>query len=196
MEKKIKRCGWANHNQLEQEYHDKKRGIPMFEDRELFKMLCLEGMQAGLSWSTILKKMGSLCEAYDDFIPEIVVTYDEKREEELLQNKGIIRNRLKVRSVAINAKVYFKVREEFGSFSSYVWGFVNGKPIINSWKSIEEVPAKTELSDKISKDLKKRGFKFVGSTIVYAFMQAVGMVNDHLLDCDFRRAESFSRRSS
>ena len=140
--------------------------------------------------------MGSLCEAYDDFIPEIVVNYDERREEELLQNKGIIRNRLKVRSVAINAKAYFKVREEFGSFSSYVWGFVNHKPIINSWKSIEKVPAKTELSDKISKDLKKRGFKFVGSTIVYAFMQAVGMVNDHILDCDFRRAESFSGRSS
>ena len=140
--------------------------------------------------------MKSLCEAYDDFDPEIVVTYDEKREEELLQNKGIIHNRLKVRSVAINAKAYFKVREEFGSFSSYVWGFVNHKPIINSWKSIEEVPAKTELSDKISKDLKKRGFKFVGSTIVYAFMQSIGMVNDHLLDCDFRRVESFSGRSS
>ena len=152
-------------------------------------MLCLEGMQAGLSWVTVLNKMQGLCEAYDDFDPEIVINYDEKKEEELLQNKGIIRNRLKVRSVAINAKAYFKVREEFGSFSSYVWGFVNHKPIINSWKSIEEVPAKTELSDRISKDLKKRGFKFVGSTIVYAFMQAVGMVNDHLLDCDFRRAE-------
>lgn len=189
MEKKSKRCGWANDNQLEQGYHDEMWGIPVFEDKELFKMLCLEGMQAGLSWATVLKKMGSLCEAYDDFDPEIVVTYDEKREAELLQNKGIIRNRLKVKSVAINAKAYFKVREEFGSFSSYVWGFVNHKPIINSWKSIEEVPAKTELSDKISKDLKKRGFKFVGSTIVYAFMQAVGMVNDHLLDCDFRRAE-------
>lgn len=189
MEKKIKRCAWANNNKLEQEYHDEKWGIPVFEDKELFKMLCLEGMQAGLSWVTVLNKMQGLCEAYDDFDPEVVINYDEKKEEELLQNEGIIRNRLKVKSVAINAKAYFKVCEEFGSFSNYLWGFVNHKPIINSWKSIEEVPAKTELSDRISKDLKKRGFKFVGSTIVYAFMQAVGMVNDHLLDCDFRRAE-------
>lgn len=189
MEKKIKRCAWANNNKLEQEYHDEKWGIPVFEDKELFKMLCLEGMQAGLSWVTVLNKMQGLCEAYDDFDPEIVINYDEKKEEELLQNEGIIRNRLKVKSVAINAKAYFKVWEEFDSFSNYLWGFVNHKPIINSWKSIEEVPAKTELSDRISKDLKKRGFKFVGSTIVYAFMQAVGMVNDHLLDCDFRRAE-------
>lgn len=189
MEKKIKRCAWANNNKLEQEYHDEKWGIPVFEDKELFKMLCLEGMQAGLSWVTVLNKMQGLCEAYDDFDPEVVINYDEKKEEELLQNEGIIRNRLKVKSVAINAKAYFKVCEEFDSFSNYLWGFVNHKPIINSWKSIEEVPAKTELSDRISKDLKKRGFKFVGSTIVYAFMQAVGMVNDHLLDCDFRRAE-------
>lgn len=189
MEKKIKRCAWANNNKLEQEYHDEKWGIPVFEDKELFKMLCLEGMQAGLSWVTVLNKMQGLCEAYDDFDPEVVINYDEKKEEELLQNEGIIRNRLKVKSVAINAKAYFKVCEEFDSFSNYLWGFVNHKPIINSWKSIEEVPAKTELSDRISKDLKKRGFKFVGSTIVYAFMQAVGMVNDHLLDCYFRRAE-------
>ena len=189
MEKKIKRCAWANNNKLEQEYHDEKWGIPVFEDKELFKMLCLEGMQAGLSWVTVLNKMQGLCEAYDDFDPEVVINYDEKKEEELLQNEGIIRNRLKVKSVAINAEAYFKVCEEFDSFSNYLWGFVNHKPIINSWKSIEEVPAKTELSDRISKDLKKRGFKFVGSTIVYAFMQAVGMVNDHLLDCYFRRAE-------
>ncbi|MDO4711249.1 MAG: DNA-3-methyladenine glycosylase I [Peptostreptococcaceae bacterium] len=189
MEKKIKRCDWANYSLLEQEYHDEKWGIPVFEDKELFKMLCLEGMQAGLSWVTVLKKMGSLCEAYDDFDPEIVVGYDEKKEEELLQNEGIIRNRLKVKSVTINAKAYFKVCEKFGSFRNYLWGFVDHKPIINSWKTVEEVPAKTELSDKISKDLKKRGFKFVGSTIVYAFMQAVGMVNDHLLDCDHRRVE-------
>ena len=189
MEKKSKRCSWANYNQLEQKYHDEKWGIPEFNDKELFKMLCLEGMQAGLSWVTILNKMRALCESYDDFDPEIVVKYNEKKEEELLQNEGIIRNRLKVKSVAINAKAYFKVCEEFGSFSNYLWGFVNHKPIINYWKLIEEVPAKTELSEKISKDLKKRGFKFVGSTIVYAFMQAVGMVNDHLLDCDFRRVD-------
>ena len=187
MNKKIKRCDWANNNLLEQEYHDTKWGIPVFDDKELFKVLCLEGMQAGLSWSTILKKVESICEAFDDFDPEILVNYDDKKEEELLQNEGIIRNRLKVKSVAINAKAYFQVCEEFGSFSNYLWGFINNTPIVNKWESVREVPAKTELSDKISKDLKKRGFKFVGSTIVYAFMQAVGMVNDHLMDCDFRR---------
>ncbi len=187
MRKIVKRCAWANNNELEKRYHDEHWGIPLFDDQELFKMLCLEGMQAGLSWITILKKMETLCAAFDNFILEIVVKYDEKKEDELLQNEGIIRNRLKVKSVAVNAKAYFRVCEEFGTFSDYLWGFVDHKPIINSWKSIDEVPAKTELSDKISKDLKKRGFKFVGSTIVYAFMQAVGIVNDHLVDCDFRR---------
>jgi len=187
MEKKIKRCDWANHDKLEQEYHDNKWGIPVFDDKELFKMFCLEGMQAGLSWLTILKKMDALCEAFDDFVPEIVAKYDENKEYELLHNKTIIRNRLKIKSVSINAKAYFKICEEFGSFSNYLWRFVNYKPIINSWKSIDEVPSRTELSDKISKDLKKRGFKFVGPTIVYAFMQSVGMVNDHLLECEFRR---------
>jgi len=187
MNKKIKRCDWANNNLLEQEYHDTKWGIPVFDDKELFKVLCLEGMQAGLSWSTILKKVESICEAFDDFDPEILVNYDDKKEEELLQNEGIIRNKLKVKAAGINAKAYFKVCEEFGSFSNYLWGFINNTPIVNKWESVREVPAKTELSDKISNDLKKRGFKFVGSTIVYAFMQAVGMVNDHLMDCDFRR---------
>ena len=187
MNKIIKRCDWANNNPLEQRYHDTKWGIPVFDDKELFKMLCLEGMQAGLSWSTILKKVESICEAFDDFDPEILVNYDDKKEEELLQNKGIIRNELKVKAAAINSKAYFKVCEEFGSFSNYLWGFLNNTPIVNKWESVSEVPAKTELSDKISKDLKKRGFKFVGSTIVYAFMQAVGMVNDHLMDCEFRR---------
>ena len=189
MSKEVIRCDWANHNELERKYHDEKWGIPVFEDKELFKMLCLEGMQAGLSWLTVLNKIQTLCEAYDNFDPEIVVNYDEKKEEELLQNEGVIRNRLKVKSVASNARAYFKVCEEFGSFGKYLWGFVNHKPIINSWKKVQEVPAKTELSDRISKDLKKRGFKFVGSTIVYAFMQAVGMVNDHLSDCDFRRVD-------
>ena len=187
MRKIVKRCAWANNNELEKKYHDEHWGIPVFDDQELFKMSCLEGMQAGLSWIIILKKMETLCAAFDNFIPEIVVKYDEKKEDELLQNEGIIRNRLKVKSVAVNAKAYFRVCEEFGTFSDYLWGFVDHKPIINSWKSIDEVPAKTELSDKISKDLKKRGFKFVGSTIVYAFMQAVGIVNDHLVDCDVRR---------
>ncbi len=182
----IKRCDWATRHPAEQAYHDKQWGIPVYDDRELFKMLILEGMQAGLSWVTVLNKMEAFCEAFDDFRPEIVVNYDEQKETELMQNEGIIRNRLKIKSVSVNAKAYFRVCEEFGSFGNYLWGFVNHRPIVNSWKKIDEVPAKTELSDKISKDLKKRGFKFVGSTIVYAFMQAVGMVNDHLVDCDFR----------
>ncbi len=187
MDKEIKRCVWGNHSSLEQEYHDKQWGIPVFDDKELFKMLCLEGMQAGLSWFIILKKKEALCEAFDNFIPEIVANYDDEKVETLLNNEKIIRNRLKIRAVIANAKAYFKVCEEFGSFSDYLWGFVNHKPIINSWKLITEVPVNTNLSDKISTDLKKRGFKFVGSTIVYSFMQAVGMVNDHLSDCDFRR---------
>lgn len=187
MKNSVKRCDWVGDNQLEQDYHDKKWGIPVFDDRELFKLLILEGMQAGLSWIIILKKMDALCDAFDNFDPEIVINYDEHKQSQLLRNKEIIRNKLKIKSVSTNAEAYFKVCEEFGSFSNYLWGFVNHKPIINSWKSMKEVPTKTELSDRISKDLKKRGFKFVGSTIVYAFMQAVGMVNDHLLDCDFRR---------
>ena len=187
MEKNIKRCDWACHSQIEQEYHDKKWGVPVFDDKELFKMLVLEGMQAGLSWITILKKMETLCEAFDDFIPEIVVNYDESKETELLRNDGVIRNKLKIKSVVTNAQAYFKICDEFGSFSNYLWGFINNKPLVNSLKTIDEVPTKTDISDKISKDLKKRGFKFVGSTIVYSFMQAIGMVNDHLLDCDFRR---------
>lgn len=187
MYKVIKRCDWALHNQIEQDYHDTKWGIPVYDDKELFKMLILEGMQAGLSWLTVLKKMDAFCEAFDNFDPAIIINYNEKKELELLQNERIIRNRLKIKSVSINAKAYFEICNEFGSFSNYLWGFVDNKPIVNSWKSFNEVPTRTELSDKISKDLKKRGFKFVGTTIIYAFMQAVGIVNDHLIDCDFRR---------
>ena len=187
MDKELKRCAWGNQSDLEREYHDKQWGIPVFDDRELFKMLCLEGMQAGLSWFIILKKKAAICVAFDDFVPEIVADYDEEKVVSLLKNEKIIRNRLKIRAVIANAKAYFKLCEEFGSFSNYLWGFVNHTPIINSWNFITEVPVNTHLSDKISQDLKKRGFKFVGSTIVYSFMQAVGMVNDHLLDCDFRR---------
>jgi len=185
MDKK-KRCDWADKSLIEQEYHDQKWGKPVYNDRELFKMLILESMQAGLSWSTILKKIHTLNEAYDDFDPDILMNYDDKKEAELMKNEGVIRNLLKIKSVAKNAKAYHKVSEEYGSFSEYLWQFVDRKPIINRWKDISEVPAKTELSDKISADMKKRGFKFVGSTTVYAFMQSVGMVNDHLLDCDFR----------
>lgn len=181
----IKRCDWAVKSKLEQEYHDKVWGIPEHDDRKLFKMLIFEGKQAGLSWSTILKKMDTLCEAFDDFDPEVLVTYDDTKIESLLQNDGVIKNRLKVNAVVNNAKAYFKLCEEFGSLDNYLWKFVDNKPIINAWTKIEDVPANTPLSDAISKDLKKRGFKFVGTTIIYSFMQAVGMVNDHLVSCAF-----------
>lgn len=187
MSKELKRCYWAQHHPLEKAYHDEVWGVPQYDDKELFKMLQLEGMQAGLSWLTILKKFDALCEAFDNFDPEIVRHYNDEKRAELLQNPGIIRNRLKVRAVTTNAEAYFKVVEEFGSLSEYLWRFVDHQPIINHWQHHQEIPASTELSDKISKDMKKRGFKFVGSTIIYAFMQAVGMVNDHLIDCDFRR---------
>lgn len=185
----IKRCDWANKNKLEQEYHDKEWGVPVHDDRKLFKMLILEGKQAGLSWNTILSKMETLCEAFDDFDPEILITYDENKVEELLNNNGIIKNRLKVKAVIHNAKAYYKLCEEYGSLNHYLWSFVNNKPIINAWESIEQVPASTPLSDLISKDLKKRGFKFVGTTTIYAFMQGVGMVNDHLVYCAFRHSD-------
>lgn len=185
----IIRCDWANKSKLEQEYHDKEWGVPLHDDKKLFKMLILEGKQAGLSWNTILLKMDTLCEAFDDFDPHILVTYDEKKVEELLQNSGIIKNRLKVNAVIHNAKMYFKLCEEWGSLDEYLWSFVNHKPIINEWKILEEVPASTPLSDQISKDLKKRGFKFVGTTTIYAFMQGIGMVNDHLTYCSFRHSQ-------
>ncbi len=181
----IKRCDWAVKTEIEKEYHDNKWGIPLHDERELFKMLILEGMQAGLSWVTILRKMDSFCEAFDNFDPSIIVNYDEAKIEELMQNSGIIRNRRKIESTIGNAKAYFKLCEEFGSLDNYLWSFVNYKPIINSWAKHEDVPPNTALSDKISKDLKKRGFNFVGSTIIYAYMQSIGMVNDHLTSCDF-----------
>lgn len=181
----IKRCDWAVKSELEQEYHDKVWGIPVHDDRKLFKMLILEGKQAGLSWSTILKKMDTLCEAFDDFDPALLVTYDDVKIESLLQNNGVIKNKLKVNAVVNNAKAYFKLCEEFGSLDNYLWKFVDNKPIVNAWSKIEDIPANTPLSDVISRDLKKRGFKFVGTTIIYSFMQAVGMVNDHLVSCAF-----------
>ena len=181
----IKRCDWAAKTEIEREYHDNKWGIPLHDERELFKMLILEGMQAGLSWVTILRKMDAFCEAFDNFDPAIIMNYDEAKIEELMQNSGIIRNRRKIESAIGNAKAYFRLCEEFGSLDNYLWSFVNHKPIINSWAKHEYVPANTALSDKISKDLKKRGFNFVGSTIIYAFMQSIGMVNDHLTSCHF-----------
>ena len=188
MAKQRTRCDWANQSQLEQEYHDTVWGVPVHDDKQLFKMLQLEGQQAGLSWLTILKKMDALCEAYDNFDPAILITYDEAKIAELLQNSGIIRNRLKVRAAVRNAKAYFALCEEFGSLDAYLWRYTNGETIVNSLEHQEQTPAHTPLSNEISKDLKKRGFTFVGGTIMYAFMQSIGMVNDHLVSCDFRDA--------
>jgi len=178
-----KRCGWAGSDPLYVKYHDEEWGVPLNNDRALFEFLILEGMQAGLSWSTILKKRENFRQAFDGFEPRKIAQYDKNKTNELLQNAGIIRNHLKIEAAVQNARTFLMVEQEFGSFSHYIWQFVNHKPLINSWKSIKEIPAKTEISDEMSKDLKKRGFKFVGSTICYAFMQAVGMVNDHIVDC-------------
>ncbi|MBS9774522.1 MAG: DNA-3-methyladenine glycosylase I [Tenacibaculum sp.] len=177
------RCFWVSNDQLYCKYHDEEWGVPVFDDLVLFEFLILEGFQAGLSWITILKKRENFRNAFDDFNYNKIAKYSEDKLEELRNDKGIIRNKLKIESAVINAKAFIKVQEEFGSFSKYIWGFVNEKPIKNTFKNKYDVPATTELSDKISKDLKKRGFKFVGSTIIYAFMQAIGMVNDHTLNC-------------
>ncbi|MBC9786128.1 DNA-3-methyladenine glycosylase I [Heliobacterium chlorum] len=177
------RCEWANHSTLEKIYHDQEWGRPVCDDRKLFEMLILEGMQAGLSWSTILAKRETIKEAFDGFDPTVIVQYDDAKVNDLLKNEGIIRNKLKVKAVIVNAKAYFDVQSRYGSLCNFFWRYVNHKPIQNNWTNISQVPARTELSDLISKDLKKLGFKFVGSTIIYAFMQAVGMVNDHLSYC-------------
>ena len=182
------RCEWTGDDLLMQKYHDEEWGVPKHGDRRLFEDLVLDGAQAGLSWMTILRKRENYREAFDNFDPAKVAAYNEAKIEELLGNAGIIRNRQKINSAIKNAKAFLKVKEEFGSFDAYVWGFVGGKPIQNSWQTMLELPAKTELSERISKDLKKRGFSFVGPTIIYAFMQAVGMVNDHTTDC-FRYQE-------
>ncbi len=181
------RCEWTGDwddiDDIMVKYHDEEWGIPKRDDRRLFEDLVLDGAQAGLSWRTILNKRESYREAFDNFDAAKVAVYDEAKIEELLQNPGIVRNRQKVNSAVKNAKAFLKIQEEFGSFDAYIWGFVGGVPIQNERKSMSELPAKTELSEEISKDLKKRGFNFVGPTIIYAFMQAVGMVNDHTMDC-------------
>lgn len=179
-----KRCDWAV-GELDIEYHDTVWGRPEHDDQTLFEMLILEGMQAGLSWSTILKKREGMRVAFDQFDPHVIIHYTPEKVEELLQNPEIIRNRLKVNSLIQNAKSFLQVQQEFGSFDAYLWGFVNNIPIENAWEDISQVPASTPLSDLISKDMKKRGFKFIGTTIIYAYMQAIGMVNDHLCTCDF-----------
>lgn len=183
----MERCGWAK-NDLAVHYHDTEWGVPLHDDRGLFEFLILEGAQAGLSWDTILAKRDNYRKAFDNFDAGRVAKYSEAKCAKLLLDPGIVRNRLKVASAVSNAKAFLKVQTEFGSFDKYIWDFVGGKPIVNKWKEIGQVPAKTEVSDAISKDLKKRGFNFVGSTIIYAMMQATGMVNDHLILC-FRYKE-------
>ncbi len=176
------RCGWAK-NDLAIQYHDAEWGVPVHEDKKFFEFLILEGAQAGLSWDTILRKRENYRKAFDDFNAEKIARYDEKKIAKLLQNEGIVRNRLKIASTVQNAKSFLKVQEEFGTFDNYIWRFVNGEPIKNAWKSLQEIPTKTSASDTMSKDLKRCGFNFVGSTIIYAFMQACGLVNDHLVSC-------------
>ena len=177
------RCEWCTVDPIYQAYHDDIWGEPVHDDRLLFEMLSLEGAQAGLSWITILKRQEAYKELFDNFQPEIVAQYDEVKIESLLQDKRIIRNKLKVHSVVSNAQAVLKVQEEFGSFDAYIWQFVNSAPKINCWETIADVPAKTVESEMMSKDLKKHGFKFVGATICYAYMQACGMVNDHTKQC-------------
>jgi DNA-3-methyladenine glycosylase I len=181
------RCAWAK-NDLAIAYHDTEWGVPLHDDRALFEFLILEGAQAGLSWDTILRKRDNYRAAFDNFDPEKVARYSESKCEKLLQNEGIIRNRLKIASAVGNAKAFLKVQKEFGSFDRYVWDFVGGKPIVNKTATAGDIVAKTEISDALSKELRRRGFNFVGSTIMYAFMQATGMVNDHLTSC-FRYKE-------
>lgn len=178
-----KRCSWVSDDPLYISYHDLEWGVPIYDDRLLFEFLVLEGMQAGLSWLTILKKRDNYRKSFDNFNAKKIVKYDQQKIDQLLMNEGIVRNKLKIASVITNAKSFLRVTQEFSSFSEYIWGFVNGNPIQNRWRNITQLPSTSAISDQLSKDLKKRGFKFVGSTICYAFMQAVGMVNDHTADC-------------
>ena len=182
MDEKI-RCGWCSSSDLYKKYHDEEWGVPVYEDQKLFEFLILETFQAGLSWITILKKRENFRKAFDQFDYQKIAQYNDDKILELLQDSGIIRNKLKVYSAVTNAQAFIKVQEKFGSFSNYLWAFTNGQNIQNNRQSLKEVPSTTPLSDEISKDLKKRGFKFVGSTVVYAHMQATGMVDDHVADC-------------
>lgn len=190
MDKNVyKRCEWCGNDPLYVQYHDQEWGRPVYDDQTLFEFLILEGFQAGLSWITILRKRENFRKAFNNFDFNIIARYTDDDFQRLMQDKGIIRNRLKIKAAITNAQAFLEVREEFGSFSHFIWGFVDSGPIVNHFESLKEVPASTPLSDKISKDLKKRGFKFVGSTIVYAHMQATGMVNDHVVDCCIRKQQ-------
>ncbi|NOZ47036.1 MAG: DNA-3-methyladenine glycosylase I [Chlorobi bacterium] len=182
------RCEWAGNNQLYIDYHDTEWGVPVYDDAKLFEFLTLEGFQAGLSWLTILKKRKNFRKAFDNFDYKKISTYTDDKVAELMNDAGIVRNKLKIQATINNANAFIQVQQEFGTFSKFVWSFTNGKPVQNMFNSLAELPAKTKLSDKLSNELKKRGFKFVGSTIVYAHMQATGMVNDHIVTC-FRHKE-------
>ncbi|MCB9138247.1 MAG: DNA-3-methyladenine glycosylase I [Caldilineaceae bacterium] len=182
------RCAWTTDDPLYQDYHDKEWGVPAHDDARLFEMLLLEGAQAGLSWITILRKRENYRAAFDYFSAEVIAAYDEEKFAALRENPGIVRNRLKIRAFTQNARAFLRVQEEFGSFDRYIWQFVDGAPIQNSWATVADAPAETALSRRMSKELKRRDFTFVGPTICYAFMQACGMVNDHTVDC-FRHAE-------
>jgi DNA-3-methyladenine glycosylase I len=181
--KPLKRCGWCTGSELYMEYHDKEWGTPVFDDRKHFEFMVLESAQAGLSWITILKKRENYRKAYDGFDPEKVARYGEKKKAALLANPGIIRNRLKIEASINNAKHFLEIQKEFTSFSDYIWSFTRGKPVKGKRKNLQDIPARTELSDRISADLKKRGFKFLGSIIVYSHLQATGVVNDHITNC-------------
>jgi DNA-3-methyladenine glycosylase I len=187
------RCAWAGEDPLYCRYHDEEWGVPLHDDRALFEFIVLEGAQAGLSWITVLRKRESYREAFAGFDPEKVARFDRRKIASLLENPGIIRNRQKVESAVGNAKAFLRVQEEFGSFDRYIWDFVDGRPVQNRWKTMKDLPAQTELSEAISKDLRRREFRFVGPTIVYAHMQATGMVNDHVVTC-FRHGEVSSLR--
>ncbi len=177
------RCGWSEKDDLYREYHDREWGNPVYEDDTLFEFLVLETFQAGLSWHTILKKRANFRTAFNQFDYVKIAAYTEEKIQDLLQDTGIIRNQLKIRATVSNAQAFIQVQKEFGSFSTYIWQFTKGKPLVNNWLTLKDIPASTPLSDAVSKDLKKRGFKFVGTTVVYAHLQATGMVNDHLLSC-------------
>lgn len=192
------RCNWSTSSELMIKYHDTEWGVPLHDDQKLFEFFVLEGFQAGLSWQIVLHKREDFRRAFDGFNPETISVYDEKKLVELAQNKAIIRNKMKIAATVNNAKRFLDIQKEFGSFDKYIWKFVDFKPIVNSFSKLEQLPAKTPLSDKISADLKKRGFKFIGSTVVYAHMQATGMVNDHITNC-FRYKEltsSFSKNQN
>lgn len=188
------RCKWAGEDPLYCEYHDLEWGLPVHDERLLFEFLILEGAQAGLSWITILKKRENYRKVFDNFDAHSIAGYDSDKVEELIQNRGIIRNRSKINAAILNSRAFLKIQEDFGSFDKYIWSFVDHSPIQNQWKELGEIPTQTPESEAMSKDLKKRGFKFVGPTICYAFMQAIGMVNDHTTDC-FRHQELFEKKS-